>query len=192
MPAKTEAADVGLDAGDNFNAALYSAKAFGLATLLIGVGAATTVWGVKTALDMHDVCHLIPLPVLAHCTDTYAWSQTQQFAHRMRVGPLTKLPVLSARIHRSADAELQSSSPSHLRDINEIELGWNWSEAENRLAEAYDKGGLSGWAQAALRELEAEWRVEKLRREKEVQTTEKTKEEMNTGKRLEKVPRTLR
>jgi hypothetical protein len=45
------------------------------------------------------------------------------------------------------------------------ELEWNWPDAEERLKEAFDTGGLSGWAAAAIREVEAERRAEKAKRE---------------------------
>jgi len=70
--------------GDDFNPALYTVKAFGLATLLVGVGAVTGVWGVKWGLDVHDM---------------------REFGDRMRDVVSTKLPVLSSRIHRALDVD---------------------------------------------------------------------------------------
>jgi hypothetical protein len=40
---------------DNFNGALYSLKAFSIATALVVVGAAASLWGVKTYLGVKDV-----------------------------------------------------------------------------------------------------------------------------------------
>ena len=124
---------------------------------------------------------------LSHCPDIHTWIQTQEFAHRMRVGLLTKLPVLSARIHRAPEPELEmypSLSQPSPQDVNETELDWNWPEAERRMAEAYDKGGFGGCVQAALKEVEVEGRVEKLRREKEMHSVTKQVEEVNGGKKL--------
>ena len=55
LPTKVETVNANTGAGDDFNSALYTAKAFGLATLLVGAGAVMTVWGVKTVLDVQDV-----------------------------------------------------------------------------------------------------------------------------------------
>jgi hypothetical protein len=40
---------------DGFNAPLYTAKAFGLATLIVAVCASAAVWGVKNSLDLKNV-----------------------------------------------------------------------------------------------------------------------------------------
>jgi hypothetical protein len=42
-------------ASGNFNAALYGAKALGIATLLVGVGSTATIWGLKTTFGIQDV-----------------------------------------------------------------------------------------------------------------------------------------
>ena len=44
---------------------------------------------------------------------------------------------------------------------------WDWEEAEEQLKKAYKQGGLTVWAQSALRELEAEVRVERAKRDRE-------------------------
>ncbi|KAI0777813.1 hypothetical protein BD413DRAFT_519828 [Trametes elegans] len=138
---------------DNFNGALHCAKAFGIATLLVGVGATTTVWGVRTYMGVET---------------------TQEFADRMRVAVLNRLPALSARIHRPPapdEGDLATLSES-LSDPTTTSLSlshtdaedWNWPEAERRLKEAFEKDGFTGWAAAALRELEAEGRLERSKR----------------------------
>ncbi|KAI0327620.1 hypothetical protein GY45DRAFT_1327392 [Cubamyces sp. BRFM 1775] len=155
LPSTSPAAE-SAKAGDDFNGALHCAKAFSIATLLVGVGAATTVWGVKRYMGVET---------------------TQEFADRMRSAILDRMPLLSARIHRPPAPEDESTidmsaSPSDSSDIvlsssplspAEVE-GWTWSAAEQRLKEAFDKDGFSGWAAAALRELEAEGRLERAKR----------------------------
>ncbi|KAI0634675.1 hypothetical protein C8Q77DRAFT_1054007 [Trametes polyzona] len=141
---------------DNFNGALHCAKAFGIATLLVGVGATTTIWGVRRYMGVET---------------------TQEFADRMRLAILSRMPQLSARIHRPPapeDEESSSLSESHIEaastpatsiTLSESEVeGWTWPAAEQRLREAFDKDGFSGWAAAALRELEAEGRLERTKR----------------------------
>lgn len=76
----------------------------------------------------------------------------------MRTMVVTRMPVLSARIHRFLEPD---SEPALLPPIP-VE-SWNWSDAEDRLREAYDKDGLAGWAEAVMRETEAEGRLEQLR-----------------------------
>ncbi|EGN92560.1 hypothetical protein SERLA73DRAFT_117168 [Serpula lacrymans var. lacrymans S7.3] len=129
--------------GDFFNAPLYTLKAFSIATALVSLGAATSIWGVKTFLGVHD---------------------TKEFADQMRNTLLTKMPVLSSRIHRAFSSENVGSTTSHANDSSRVEVEWNWPDAENRLKEAFDKGGFSGWAQAALLEVEAEGRFEQAKR----------------------------
>ena len=41
---------------------------------------------------------------------------------------------------------------------------WSWPDAEHRLKMAYEEGGIMGWAEAALRELEAEGELERSKR----------------------------
>ena len=53
--------------GDDFNGALHCAKAFGIATLLVGVGATTTIWGVKRYMGVETVSVSV---VLSECTPT--------------------------------------------------------------------------------------------------------------------------
>jgi hypothetical protein len=82
------------------------------------------------------------------------------------------LPVLSSRIHQVPEmADVQVGSGAGSLDprlaLKESLDGteWNWPDAETRLRDAFDSGGLTGWAQAALREVEDEAKAEKARRE---------------------------
>ncbi len=77
------------------------------------------------------------------------------------------MPNLSARIHRLLEAEDGDSllppdlPPLSIEDTAE---GWTWSAAEQRLREAFDKDGFSGWISAVMQELEAEGRIERAKR----------------------------
>ncbi|EED78505.1 predicted protein [Postia placenta Mad-698-R] len=139
-------------AEDNFNGALYCAKAFGIATVLVSVGAGATVWGVKSALGVRN---------------------TQEFADRMRSFVLARMPMLSSRIHRALQAEdhseefvNSSAATTHLHGApgSSNTLQWSWPEAEERLRVAYDSGGVYTWAEAVLHELETEGQVERVKR----------------------------
>ena len=90
--------------------------------------------------------------------------QTQEFAERMRVAVLRYMPHLSSRIHRPVDEEggIFYRTPKNMSDA-EV-LSWSWSDAEKRLKAAFDKDGFSGWAEAAVKEIELEGRAERLRR----------------------------
>lgn len=46
---------------DDFNGALYTAKAFGIATMIVTTGAVTTVWGIKLAMGVQDVRYVFLL-----------------------------------------------------------------------------------------------------------------------------------
>jgi len=134
------------DASDGFNGALYSAKAFGIATLCVGAGAVTMVWGVQQALGVEN---------------------TQEFAHRMRSFILYRMPFLSSRIHRPPETEdsQEVSDALQLRvDQTSRATDWTWHDAERRLTAAYEERGFMGWAQAALQELEAEGELERSKR----------------------------
>ena len=95
--------------------------------------------------------------------------QTQEFADRMRLAVLKRMPILSERIHRSPEAddgEVLLPPPSPSPGSQEMAPGeeWSWPAAEKRLKDAFDKHGFSGWAAAALGELEAEGRMEREKR----------------------------
>ncbi|EKM56315.1 uncharacterized protein PHACADRAFT_91562 [Phanerochaete carnosa HHB-10118-sp] len=138
---------------DDFNFALYGAKAFGYATAIVTAGAAVSVWGVKTFMGVKD---------------------TQEFAERMRTLVRTKMPVLSSRIHRPLAEEDHTATiwndpvcvdvPYTVVNEASEQTEWAWPDAEKRLEVAYERDGFSGWAQAVLEELEAEGRAERRKR----------------------------
>lgn len=92
----------------------------------------------------------------------------------MRTLVRTKLPVLSSRIHRPpADDDHTATirnDPAQVETLHIVineqsgEAEWAWPDAEKRLVDAYERNGFSGWAQAALQELEAEGRSERRKR----------------------------
>jgi len=66
----------------------------------------------------------------------------------MRLHLLAVVPSLSSAIYRPPEEDAHSFAP------------WSWDDAEIRLKRAYEEGGISLWGQIALRELEAEARLE--------------------------------
>ncbi|KAK7047345.1 hypothetical protein VNI00_006576 [Paramarasmius palmivorus] len=122
----------------DFNPALYTVKAFGIATFAVTVGAVGLVLGVKNAMGIDD---------------------TQEFARRMRELVLARMPILSARIHRTLE-ELDGTSQSSSETRGE----WNWPEAEQRLKDAYEQRGIAGWAEVAVEEIRAEEEIEREKR----------------------------
>ncbi|KAF8260141.1 hypothetical protein EI94DRAFT_1749425 [Lactarius quietus] len=155
---------------DSFNGALYSLKAFSIATALVVAGGATSLWGVKTYLGVRD---------------------TQEFASAMRLTLLTKWPLLASRIHRASDsaplpppiplpAMISSTSepdagPSPLpAEVPEVDR-WTWPAAQARLAAAYEHGGVARFAEAAVGELEAEAELERRKRGLAVSLQEPTR-----------------
>ncbi|KAI0938365.1 hypothetical protein AcV5_000061 [Taiwanofungus camphoratus] len=138
------------DVGDGFNGALYCAKAFGIATLLVSIGASSIVLGIKTAMGVRD---------------------TKEFADRMRLLIVTKMAFLSSRIHRPPGPEdehiegnatsVTPRSPSLRSAAGARGVEWSWPDAEQRLKAAFERDGFMGWAEAALRELEAEHEAER-------------------------------
>jgi len=74
--------------------------------------------------------------------------------------------MLSSRIHRAPESEGEEEGGQQVQTVLDgVDRAWKWEDAENRLRAAYDKDGFSGWAEAALKELEAEGELERLRRE---------------------------
>jgi len=82
------------------------------------------------------------------------------------------MPLLSSRIHRPIKAgdglpELHSSlgdEPHLIANPTDGSVEWSWPDAEKRLRIAFEKDGFRGWAAAAMKELEAEGRIERMKR----------------------------
>jgi len=128
-----------------FNGALYSAKAFGIATALVTLGGFVGVWVVRASLGVQN---------------------TEEFAARIRKILMEKIPMLSSRIHRPPESEGDGEAGQQVQGLSDgVDPAWKWEDAEKRLGAAYDKDGFFGWTEAALKELEAEGELERLRRE---------------------------
>ncbi|KAF8881032.1 hypothetical protein CPB84DRAFT_1792102 [Gymnopilus junonius] len=138
----------------NKASAILAAKAFAIATGLVAVSGFGLVWTVKTTLGIQD----------AH-----------EFGQRMRSVLWSSAPGLASRIHRPPETDEERRAALQVAPFG-IHEEWNWPEAEKRLQKAYDEGGVPLWSQAVLRELEAEARVERAKREKEI-AAQKRKEE---------------
>ncbi|KAI0058519.1 hypothetical protein BV25DRAFT_1840911 [Artomyces pyxidatus] len=136
----------------DFNGALYTLGAFGIATALVTAGGAAGVWGVKRYLGVKDI---------------------EEFASVMRQTLLSKMPVLASRIHRATQSDplppftltpspvSSSPSPHTPTSLPPYPESWNWAEARRRLTEAFEQGGVSRWAEVAAGELEAEAEAER-------------------------------
>lgn len=84
-------------------------------------------------------------------------AKAREFGDRMRSLILTNMPLLSDRLHRTST--LDSDAP-------DFPVEWSWPDAEQRLKEAFERGGFSEWVVAVVREVETEARAEKLKRRK--------------------------
>ena len=196
-----------VEADSSFDGALYSLKAFSIATAFVVAGGAASVWGVKTYLGVKDVSGIcvcfffVPDVQYTGCSFGCPSNrlQTQEFASTMRLTILDKWPLLTSRIHRTAlsDSTIQypprsrshpppdtSSSLSASESLDspryplradersvalEVEMDkddeeWNWPAAQERLAMAYEHGGIAQFAETAVRELEAELELERRKR----------------------------
>lgn len=78
---------------------------------------------------------------------------------------MEKIPMISSRIHRRPEGEVDDGAERRVQEPG-VGTPWTWEDAETRLRVAYDKNGISGWAEAALNELEVEGEQERLRRER--------------------------
>jgi len=107
--------------------------------------------------------------------------KTQEFASAMRLTLRNKWPFLISRIHRTSDStqlfppvpppvtartgsELGPPDGSSFINAEPDVKGWNWPEAQARLAAAYERGGVSQFAEATTGELEAELELERRKR----------------------------
>ena len=69
--------------------------------------------------------------------------------------------MLSSRIRRLPESEEEGEDARQAQVFSDgVDPTWKWEDAEERLRVAYDQGGFSGWAEAALKELEAERKLE--------------------------------
>jgi len=75
---------------------------------------------------------------------------------------LTSVPSLSSAIHRPPETENEQAGSHGV--ISSGVRDWRWEDAEKRLELAYEQGGITLWAQTALRELEIEARKERIQR----------------------------
>jgi hypothetical protein len=99
----------------------------------------------------------------------------------MRLTLRNKWPFLISRIHRTSDStrlsppvslpvttstgsELEPPDGSSLMTAEPDVKGWNWPEAQARLAAAYERGGVSQFTEATIGELEAELDLERRKR----------------------------
>lgn len=69
------------------------------------------------------------------------------------------VPSLSSAIYRPPQTDEERQESLSLVPFG-VQETWKWEDAEERLRRAYEMGGISSWGQMALRELEAETRLE--------------------------------
>ena len=92
-----------------------------------------------------------------------------EFAARVRQLLQEHMPSLSGRLYRSSLEASDERYSSGDGEASKRHQGghlteWTWDGAENRLREAFDRGGVGEWAVCAIRELEAEEQAERRRR----------------------------
>lgn len=128
---------------------MLAGKAFLIATTLVGIGAFGLVYTIQ------------------HLTGTYT---VPDFARRMRYLTSQHFTPIKDRIYRGPENEEERKASLEVAPfgVGVMDEEWTWEEAEKRLKKAYDQGGFTLWAQMALRELEAEARVERVRRQREI------------------------
>jgi len=126
------------------SSATLAVQAFAIATGVVAVGGTLIVWSVREALGVKDV---------------------REFGNAMRFLLSRVVPSLSSAIYRPPQADEERE------DLAIPFENWKWEDAESRLRRAYETGGISLWGQIALRELEAEARLERERRNQEIESS---------------------
>jgi len=101
---------------------------------------------------------------------TLGVQDAREFGQRMRVALWSSAPNLTSRILRPPQTDEERQDVHQVTPFG-VQEDWSWAQAEKRMERAYEEGGLPLWAQAALREVEAEARVERAKREKEITET---------------------
>ncbi|EAU83047.2 hypothetical protein CC1G_08984 [Coprinopsis cinerea okayama7 len=131
----------------NLQNALFAGKAFAIATALVAVGGTAFAWTVKSVMGVQD---------------------TREFGIRVRAFLWSAWPGLTSSIHRAPQNDDERTEGNAVAPFG-IQEEWKWEEAENRLKRAYEEGGFPLWAKTALREMEAEARVERAKRQREIE-----------------------
>ncbi|KAJ6569483.1 hypothetical protein B0H19DRAFT_1135672 [Mycena capillaripes] len=140
------------DPDDKFNAAIYTFKAFGAATLIVSSIAFAGIWGLRRYFDVDNM---------------------EDFSAQMRLTVMDKMPLLASRM-RNALGQPKSATDSTPEAHSRLEQRWSWDDAQERLSAAFNKGGLGAWAEAAAREVEEEAKIEMEKRE-QLRTTGSSK-----------------
>ncbi|KAJ7037387.1 hypothetical protein C8F04DRAFT_410477 [Mycena alexandri] len=132
------------DPNDDFNAAWYTFKAFGSATLVVSSLAFAGIWGLRRYFDVDNM---------------------EDFGVQMRLSIMDNMPLLALRMRRALGSPQDSVAEVTVEEKPPGEVEWSWDDAQERLSAAFDKGGLGGWADAAAREVQAEAKIEMEKRE---------------------------
>lgn len=77
-------------------------------------------------------------------------------------------PSLAARIHRPPETDDERKAALELAPFG-VQETWDAEASQRRLKKAYEEGGYMAWAAVALRELEAEARVERAKTQREIE-----------------------
>ncbi|KXN88954.1 hypothetical protein AN958_06516 [Leucoagaricus sp. SymC.cos] len=140
--------------------ALLAGKALLIATTLVGIGAFGVVSLVQYATGAYTV---------------------KDFARLMRYWTDQNLRPITDRIYRGPENEEERKAALEVAPfgVGGEKEEWKWEEAKKRMKKAYEQGGFALWEQVAFRELEAEARVERGKRQREV-TIEATSRSQRT------------
>ncbi|CAK5264009.1 unnamed protein product [Mycena citricolor] len=132
-----------LDPNDKFNPALHTVRAFGIATAIVGTLAFGGIWGLREYLGVDNMDDL---------------------SAEFRLGVMNRMPNLAEKMRNALQFGSSSEEPDPAAGGDE-RSPWTWDEAQDRLAAAYDKGGIEAWANVAAQEVADEAKLEMKRRE---------------------------
>ncbi|KAJ7924359.1 hypothetical protein B0H13DRAFT_1978058 [Mycena leptocephala] len=97
------------DPNDNFNAAFYTFKAFGSATLIVSSLAFAGIWGLRRYLDVDNM---------------------EDFGVKMRLAIMNKMPLLALRM-RNALGPPKSASDANPEEKPQSGPRWAWEDAKS-------------------------------------------------------------
>ncbi|KAI0246355.1 hypothetical protein BJV78DRAFT_1255544, partial [Lactifluus subvellereus] len=115
LPRGTSDASLCASREDGFNGALYSLKAFSIATALVVTSGAASVWGVKTYLGVKD------------------WPLFTSRIHRASESDSAPLPPQVSSLVTTPTTSAPRNVPPPTAAVVDMD-GWNWPAAQARLA----------------------------------------------------------
>ncbi|KAN0136231.1 hypothetical protein V8E53_006091 [Lactarius tabidus] len=148
---------------DSFNGALYSLKAFIIATALVAAGGATSTYAIlRITADTEAHARTDPGARVRDAPDASHKVSAPRLAHRSSYS--APLPPPTPLLAMTPPASGPDAGPPPLPAVMPEADGWTWPAAQARLAAAYEHRGVTRFAETVAEVLEAEAELERRKR----------------------------